>query len=201
MRMALQAGNRRRGFSLLELIIVTAILLTISALAVPNIVNVVASVRMRASINTLSGLLQDCRMLAVKHNRLMSTHFTVLANGPLAYIKTASAASTAVDPTDQQVMLGAPVTKLTSLTGTGAPSLALDSTFLNFTPDYTHDPTFNSRGLPCFYDSSTGTCLATGFVFYFTDVRALNQAGWAAVSISPAGRVKTWVWTGSTWSN
>ena len=177
MRMALQAGNRRRGFSLLELIIVTAILLTISALAVPNIVNVVASVRMRASINTLSGLLQDCRMLAVKNNRLTSTHFTVLANGPLAYIKAAGAASTAVESTDQQVMLGAPVTKLTSLTGTGAPSLALDSTFLNFSPDYADDPTFNSRGLPCFYDSSTGTCLATGFVFYFTDVRALNQAG------------------------
>ncbi len=191
--------GRQSGFTLVELVMVVAILLVISAFATPYMVNVIANLRLRGGMTSLAGLFQDCRTLSIKNNRLMSTHFTVMANGPVAYVKDATVSSPTLSSTDQQVQLGAPVTYVTSLTGySGAPT-ALDSTTLGFTPQ-SGDPTFNARGLPCAY--SSGTCTTpTGYVYYFTDTRPLGANGWAAVSISPAGRVKVWMWTGSSWGS
>lgn len=199
-----QLGKRKssaRGFTLVELVMVVAILLVVAAMATPYMVNVVASVRLRAGMTSLAGIMQDCRSLAIKNNKIMTTHFTALANGPVAYVKDATISSPTLASTDPQVQLGAPVTQVSgsSLSSvTGAPT-ALDSTTLGFTPQ-TGDPSFNTRGLPCPY--SSGTCTSgTGFAYYFTDTRPLGKNGWAAVTISPAGRVKVWMWTGSAWGS
>lgn len=178
---------------------VVAILLVVAAFAMPYMSNVIANVRLRAGMTSLAGIVQDCRSLAIKKNKVMSTHFTTLANGPVAFVKDATISSPTLSSSDPQVELGAPVTQVTSLTSvTGAPT-ALDSTTLGFTP-LSGDPSFNTRGLPCPY--SSGTCTTpSGFVYYFTDTRPLNANGWAAVSISPAGRVKVWMWNGSSWGS
>lgn len=191
--------RRQSGFSLVELMMVVAILLVISAFAAPYMVNVIANIRLRGGMTSLAGVFQDCRSNSIKQNRLMSTHFTVLAHGPVAYVKDATVSSPTLATSDPQAELGAPVTQVSSLTGvTGAPT-ALDSTTLLFTPQ-TGDPTFNPRGLPCNY--SGGTCTTgVGFVYYFTDSRPLGKNGWAAVTISPAGRVKVWMWNGSSWGS
>jgi Tfp pilus assembly protein FimT len=191
--------NRTEGFSLVETVVVVAIVLCISAIAIPNFVVGIANVRLRGGTSSLSGLLQNCRMQAIKTNTTYSVHFTVLSNGPAAFIKTATGGTT-ISNTDPQIELGAPVTMNQNPTGTGAPTL-LDSTTLGFAPS-TSDPSFNSRGLPCLYSTSTGACTTPkGFVFYFTDSRPLGKNGWVAVTVSPAGRVKTWIWTGSSWGN
>ena len=176
---------------------VVSILLVVAAFATPYMVNVIANVRLRGGMTSLAGLFQDCRAISIKQNRLMSTHFTIVSAGPVAYVKDASVSSPSLASTDPQVQLGAPVTKVTSLTGiTGAPSV-LDNATLGFTPQ-TVDPTFNPRGLPCTYSGGTCTGIA-GYVYYFTDSRPLGANGWAAVSISPAGRVKVWMWNGVSW--
>ncbi len=195
---ALPSARRARfGFSVLELLVVLSILLIVGALAVPNFLNIIANSRLRSGMGSLSGLLQDCRMTAVKKNRIMSTHFSVMAHGPVAFVKLATDAS-GITSSDPQVQLGAPVTKVTSPTGTGAPT-ALTSATLGFTPQ-TDDPSFNPRGLPCNWNGAA--CAGNvGFVYYFTDTRPLNKNGWAAVSVSPAGRVKTWFWNGSAWKD
>ena len=187
-----------RGFSLVELLIVVSILLVISAFATPYMVNIIANIRLRGGMTSLAGIFQDSRSFSIKQNRLMSTHFTVMSRGPVAYVKDATD-TTGLLATDPQVQLGAPVTKVGSLNGlTGAPT-PLDTTTLGFTP-LTVDPTFNPRGLPCQY--SSGSCTTNvGFVYYFTDTRPLGNNGWAAVTISPAGRIKVWMWNGSAWGN
>jgi hypothetical protein len=38
-------------------------------------------------------------------------------------------------------------------------------------------------------------------VYYFYDNRPGSQQGWGAMSISPAGRLKKWYWTGSVWAS
>ena len=86
---------------------------------------------------------------------------------------------------------------MTTPTGTGAPP-ALDDTTLGFTPQ-TGDPSFNPTGLPCVY--SSGVCSNSGFVSYFHDARPHGQMGWAALTISPAGRLKKWFWNGSSWTD
>ena len=196
--MALFARSRR-GFSLLELMVVVGILLVVAALAIPNFMTMTANARLRSGMSSFSGLLQNCRMIAVKKNRIMTVHFSVLSNGPVGYVKDATVTSPTLESTDPQVELGAPVTKVVSPTGPGAPGALLDSSTLGFTPQ-TGDPSFNPRGMPCSYSGTTCTPNA-GFVYYFTDSRPMGKNAWAAVSVTPAGRVKTWFWSGSAWTD
>jgi Tfp pilus assembly protein FimT len=187
---------RASGFSLLELAVGVLLVMVLGVIAIPNMVMVISNVRLRGGATTLSGLLQSCRMIAVKENRTKTTRFTVLSSGPVAYVKGAADAS-GISKTDPQAQLGVPLTKFTTPTGLGAPA-ALTSTELGFTAATT-DPSFNSRGLPCSY--SAGNCTNSGFAYYFKDVRPLGRSGWTAVSISPAGRIKQWFWNGTTWGD
>jgi prepilin-type N-terminal cleavage/methylation domain-containing protein len=187
--------NTRAGFSMVELMVVVGISLLLSAIAIPNMLTAIATTRIRSNISTLSGIFQDCRMLAVKSNGTMSTHFTTQTEGIMAYVKTAgdSSALTKLDP---QVELQDPILQYTTPSDPGVS--ALDNSLLGFTPQ-TGDVSFNSRGLPCAY--SSGACTNNGFAYYFKDTRRTGSSGWAAISISPAGRIKRWFWTGTAWGN
>ena len=188
--------RRRAGFSLLEALLAVSVGMIVATTAIPNMSNGIANIRLRSSMTSMSGVLQNCRMLAVKSNRTMSTHFQATSYGVMAFVKRASdTGSLAVS--DSQVQLQAPVSRLTSPTGANAPA-ALDSSTLGFTPQ-TGDPSFNTTGMPCAY--SGGTCTNYGFVYYFTDTRWSGNNGWAAISISPAGRIKRWFWNGSAWAD
>jgi len=186
---------RNKGFTLLELLVVLGIVVTLIAIGIPSMATIISNARLSGGVTNLSGLLQNCRMMAIKENKTKSTHFTVMSNGPVAYVKSASDSSSLL-PTDAQAQLGAPLTKVTIPTGLGAPP-EITPTELSFTA-VTGDPSFNSRGLPCEY--SGGICTSKGFVYYFKDTRPLGASRWAAVSISPAGRIKRWFWTGSNWN-
>jgi prepilin-type N-terminal cleavage/methylation domain-containing protein len=197
MRVRVRTGKQAQGFSLVEMIAVVAIVLGISAFAIPNFVVGIANIRLRSGMSSLSALIQNCRMQAIKRNQTTSVHFTVMSGGPTAFIKASTAGST-ISNQDPQIQMGAPVIMNQSPTGTDAPTV-FDETTLGFTPS-TEDPAFNPRGLPCLYDS--GSCTSPiGFVFYFTDTRPLGKNGWGAVTISPAGHVKTWMWNGTSWGN
>lgn len=189
--------KKHRGFSLLELLIVLSIILVLAAFSVPKMFTVIANIKLRSAATSLAGALQNARMLAVKSNRTMTVRFTAIQNSPYAYIKDATAASTAIAQTDYQVQLGAPIIQVDTPTGTVTP---LDPTVLGYTPLTLPDlASFNPRGLPCKYVS--GVCTTNGFAFYFTDKRQLGGSGWTAVSVSPAGRVTQWFWYGNSWGH
>jgi prepilin-type N-terminal cleavage/methylation domain-containing protein len=187
---------RRRGFSLLEVMMVVAVGLIVTVTAVPNMMTGIANARMRASMTSFASLLQNCRMQAVKENHTLSARTVAGPEGLMAYVKRASDSNPLVR-TDPQVQLQAPVIKLTAPSGPGAPP-TVDAAVLGFTPQ-TGDPSYNPRGLPCVY--SGGNCVNAGFIYYFKDTRSESRNGWAAVSISPAGRIKKWFWSGSAWTD
>jgi Tfp pilus assembly protein FimT len=184
------------GFTLLEVMIVASIGMVVTMTALPNMITSISNMRLRSSMTSLAGVLQNCRILAVKNNRAMSTHFSPQSNGVMAYVKRATD-TTSFTSQDSQVELEAPVVRVTTPSGAGAPT-ALDSATLGFTPQ-TGEPSFSATGLPCAY--SGGTCPNNGFLYYFHDSRPQSQMGWAALSISPAGRLKKWYWSGSAWTN
>jgi Tfp pilus assembly protein FimT len=185
------------GFSLLELLVVVLIMMIIGTIALPNMVTVVSNARLRGGATNLSGLMQNARMLAVNQNKRKSIHFTVLANGAVAFVKDAGDTSNMTSG-DPQSQLGTPLTQMIPPFGVSDPT-QMDSTILGFTP-LTSDPTFSPTGLPCSY--SGGSCTPNvGFVYYFKDRRPMGKSGWAAVSISPAGRLKRWFWNGSAWGD
>jgi prepilin-type N-terminal cleavage/methylation domain-containing protein len=187
-----------RGFTLFEILIVLGIFLILAMIAIPNVTVALSNGRMRASITSLSGVLQSTRMLAVKENRMMTTRLDVQGAGLIAFAKRASAPDDEdVDIHDNQVAMEAPIEKITTPSGPGAPS-TISTAILGFTPE-TGQPSFNTRGMPCVY--SGGNCTNKGFLYYFHDTRPGSGRGWAALSISPAGRIKKWFWNGSAWTD
>jgi prepilin-type N-terminal cleavage/methylation domain-containing protein len=195
-RIMIKARRPGCGFTLLELLIVVAILMLVTVIAVPNVVVVLSYSRMRASITSFSGVLQSTRMLAVKENRTMTTHIGNQGQGLVAYAKLATD-SNPLAVHDSQIEMEAPIVYMASPTGPNAPT-AISTTVLGFTPETT-EPSFNTRGMPCAY--STGTCPNKGFLYYFHDTRPGGKQTWAGVSISPAGRIHKWFWNGSAWTD
>jgi len=169
--------------------------LIVGMIAIPNMVSVISNARLHAGVTSMSGLSQSARMLAVKQNQTLTVRFDQIDGLTLvAWAKPAHEAAVRIG-TDLQAEWEAPVSIMPSPSGVGAPS-EIDSAVLGFTPVST-EPSFNSRGLPCVYDG--GNCANQGFLFYFKDTSRQGSQGWAALSISPAGRIKKWFWTGSAW--
>ena len=191
------AAGLRNGFSLIEVTVVVAISLIVGTIAIPNMVAVISNARLHAGVTSMSGLLQSSRMAAVKQNRTLTAHFTTEGTATLVgYVKLANDGTGRLD-TDMQAEWEAPVIMMTTPSGTGAPT-AISTSVLGFTPQ-TSEPSFNSRGLPCLYAS--GLCANNGFLYYFKDTSRKGAKGWAALSISPAGRIKKWFWNGNEWTD
>jgi len=186
---------RAAGYSMVELTIVITVTLILGAIAIPNMIAVISNARLHAGVTSMSGLLQNARMVAVKTNRTLTTHFgTINGHTLVGWVKTPSDTSPRV-ATDLQAEWEAPVMMMATPTGLGAPSV-ISTTVLGFTPQTT-EPSFNTRGLPCVW--SSGVCTNDGFLYYFKDTSRIGSKGWAALSISPAGRIKKWFWTGQAW--
>src|SRR5678815_5768742 len=188
-------AGRAAGFSLIEVTVVVMVSLIVGAIAIPNMVAVVSNARLHAGVTSMSGLLQSCRMVAVKENQTLTAHFgTIDGKTLVGYVKVVTDTAPRL-PTDLQAEWEAPVMMMTAPSGVGAPT-TVSTAVLGFTPETT-EPSFNTRGLPCMY--SGGTCTNNGFLYYFKDTSRPGGKGWAALSISPAGRIKKWFWTGAKW--
>ena len=181
--------RRTAAFTLVELLIVMGILMVIAAMAVPKIMTSVADVRLRAAIHSASGMIQQARMMAVKDNEQRSVKYINTSGGGFVYVDLDGSNSNSSN--EPQVQLGSTVLAYSAPTGL-AP---LSATELSFDALTVSSLSFNSRGIPC-----TTVC-GRGMVIYFTDSRTVGSPGWAAVSVSPAGRVKTWMWTGAKWGD
>ena len=179
------------GFSLLELMIVVGILMVIAAMAMPKLMTTIADVRLRGAVNSASGIIQQARMMSIKDNQLRKVKYSNIASGGFVYVDVND--DSAIQATEPQVQMGSTILGFNA--PTGLPALVQSN--LGYSPVTTSVLMFNSRGIPC---SATNTC-GSGMVIYFTDSRTVGSPGWAAVSVSPAGRVKTWMWTGSGWGD
>lgn len=180
------------GFSLLEMVIVIAIIMVVAVMAVPKIMSNVADIRLRGAVNSASGIIQEARMIAIKNNLTEQVKYSNTASGGTVYAKNVNDTSS-LSSTDPQVQMGSTVLAYSTPTGVAA----LSATDLSYTATTVTSIMFNPRGIPC---SAVNTCGA-GMVFYFTDSRTVGSPGWAAVSVSPAGRVKTWMWNGNKWAD
>lgn len=179
------------GFSLLELMIVVGIIMVVAAMAMPKLMTTIADTRMRGAVNSASGIIQQARMLSIKDNQIRKVKYSNVSGGGFMYVDVNDDGK--IQNTEPQVQMGSTI--LAYSTPTGIPALA--STDLSYSPVVVSTILFNARGLPC---SSATTC-GSGMVIYFTDSRNVGSPGWGAVSVSPAGRVKTWMWGGGKWED
>ena len=196
--------DERRGFSLVELIIVMAIMLAIAAYAIPSTLSAISDYRLKNTMTQVAGLYQQQRIRAVQTNKVVtSPAATTINNRQVVYIDlNGNSQYNAGEPMIefpnkiQVVTSGAPTLSTSSLTSYSA--LTWISTYV----------TFNARGLPCLgtsnpcpnLDSSVTPPKQIGFLIYFKNNKSFGQTGWGEVTITPAGRINTWAYNGSSYS-
>ena len=214
-RMPSQApGKREPGFSLLELVIVLAIMMSISVVAIPLIANTTKQYRLREAGVDYANLLQQARVRAIQDDK----YYTVLTalnsstGGYYAYIDLAGS-STYASP-DPMIVFSVGVIPQAFNSG---PALSnLESQFLpagassiNSVATAAAGPTFGPRGLPCTTQAvggsgglGSGTACPyvppTSFITFF---QSSQTSVWEAVTVTPAARIREWSSSdSSTWS-
>jgi len=204
--------------------VVIAIVLVIVAMAAPTMTTWLTSAKSRGEVSQLSGIFQTCRSHAIKNNATEELNFTnsALTRGlTVAYIYNFDNPIVKVNGVDvdtsvlhlgqdaesafsqqRQVWMFSHFIKVSAPTGTNPPPLTGGSMWGGTSttpPDTTDNLCFNSRGIPCTCPSTRPNyCpgITNGYAFYFT-----QGTQWAAVGVSPAGRIKTYFWNGGAWAN
>jgi prepilin-type N-terminal cleavage/methylation domain-containing protein len=191
-----KTNEKAGGFSLLEMMIVLAIILVLAKITVPRFINVVGDINLRYVANNYSGLLQSARIQAVKKNSFYTVTTTTLSTGGTAfYVHAQGGSYTTLDP---MLPLGSQVTYHLG-TGSGAPNEATltcgASCTFGSSPNYA---SFNARGLPCAILS--GVCPqnnGVGYLTLFSNTTITGNTSWAAVIVTAGGRIQLWTSDGS----
>jgi prepilin-type N-terminal cleavage/methylation domain-containing protein len=188
-----------RGFSLLELMIVVGITLVVAAIAIPAVFTATQNFKLRSTASSLSGLIQKCRMLAVARNvaGAPNGYYAIRATSttPVLVFMDMNNSGTLNTNTAENTNVLVPPSMVFDATGGG---FSLSSMSLSYTPVVSL-PAFNARGLPCIVSGGACTVTGQGYIYYLRQDRAVGATGWAAVTVSPAGRAQVWTWDGSRW--
>lgn len=205
------------GFSLIEITITLAILLIIAGFAIPNIASAVRAAKFRGAVSDFSGLLQTGRIYAIRDNRFYSMYVLGAsgANPKLGYVDMLPKGTTASSGNGGTAWVsGDPLvtipTEVTMQPAASAPNTAnLESQLLpSNTPvtptDATITPfTIGPRGLPCLVVQLTGGAVCNslgGPVAYWIFFQDSQSKNWEAVTVTPAGRIRSWYYNGSIWN-
>jgi prepilin-type N-terminal cleavage/methylation domain-containing protein len=181
-----------RGFSLLEMIIVVAIILILAAFAVPRLLHIVSDISLRYVAQDFGGLVQSARIQAVRKNAFYTIQQGTLPSGEAAYYIDLPKAGVYTNG-DPMLPLSASVTIHPGI-GSGAPNEGTFIASLNFTVNPGIDPpSFNARGLPCI--ATANACPQTpgqGFVVFMSKATLTGNVPWAAVVINASGHTQFW---------
>ena len=178
------------GFTLAEMIIVLAIILVVGGMAIPNLTRAIDASRIKGSAQAVAAAYQDARIRATQKD----TSYQVLISPPGI-----SPAQICIDlDGDGTCSGGDPVTTFPAqvrVSNFGVP-VPLDPTQLHFPAITTEQPgaslSWNAVGLPCQRTSPITPCTAVGWIQHLQLLRANGDVMYAAVTVSPTGRVKTW---------
>jgi prepilin-type N-terminal cleavage/methylation domain-containing protein len=182
--------KRESGFSVLELVIVLAIALVVAAMAAPSLNRVIDNYRLNASGRDVASLLQQARMVAVESNQPYYVQFNVCGAPNIACAVPAGRfLPFAVIPGDPHAVNATNV----AFQGAGLPNTAtLDAAVGGAPPPAQINGVigFNARGMPCVQTVSPWVCTpGAGFEWLLQNTKTL---AWAAVTVTPAGRIRTW---------
>lgn len=199
-----QAPVYTNGFSLVELVVVVAIILIVLAIVAPQIRQAVPLIRARGSAAELAGLMQNARILAAKNNQIYQIQYTTIGADQAAFIDLSVGQTGVYAQGDPVVVFNRGVTPAAGAPSGGSgqpPAFVLTGDTSSGTPyDNATTLAFNQRGLPCQYvPNGTPTCptpAPTYFVYYLN-----SGTTWSAVVVTKGGRTRVITWNGATWEN
>jgi prepilin-type N-terminal cleavage/methylation domain-containing protein len=210
-----------RGFSVIEISMALLVSLILAGIAIPNMVGVQRKSRLRGAATDFSGMIESQRIYAIRDNRFYSVYLLTFSKAPSeAYIDMFPHSNTGASGNGGTSIVGGnpgvtgdPVivvpAEVTQQVVANAPSTSnLQSQLLpsntNVTPtDASVTPiTFSPRGLPCTPLPVTGgtVCDSSGGpVAYWTFFQDSASTEWEAVTVTPAGKIGKWYYSGTAW--
>ncbi len=210
-------SSSERGFTLIELVVAIAVILVITGMAVPNFLIAVRSAHLKGTVSDFAGLVQSARIKAVDDDRYYSIYVLGGAT-PEAFVdiypQQVSGASgsggTTIDPKDPLIGMNSEVVQKPAASAPNTASLqalflpANATVVLGDGSAAASAITFGPRGLPC--SASALTCkthIPAGDIAYWIFFQDVTSANWGAVTVTPAGRVQRWLYSGgatATWA-
>jgi prepilin-type N-terminal cleavage/methylation domain-containing protein len=190
------ARKNDHGFSLLEMVVVVAIVLIMAGIGAPVLMNTIGNIKLHYAATDFSGLLQKARMEAVRKNSFYPVLPTTVGPGDNGYFADIKPRNGSYDAGEPVIVLGR--VTVHAGTGTGAPQESSFTSSFSFSQNSSSTTaTFNARGIPCTYTSvSQTTCPeapGTGFFYFLSSPRGT----WVAIVITPSGRVQVWAYDNS----
>ena len=216
--------STQRGFSLIELMIVVVIIMLVAAMAMPSMTRAITTVRLRAGVSSIAGMIQKARIEAVRRNRIMVVRQDFLSDKvtPIFYVDgAANPNATIQDPKTQNNAWDKwePLVQINNnitLESEGsAPAFPYDKLlgYNNGASDPPFGVAFNQRGLPCSINKESSGQITDCVLFgidakntsassyqYFFHYSSPFGDQWASLTVTPAGRVRVWTWNGSNWN-
>lgn len=229
-------SERQDGFTLLEALLVVAILLIVGAIVAPQMFKIIDAEKLQTAAQSYAGLMQVARTRSIQDNQAYQVLSDVNNGAAVAYVDLNG--NSQWDPQGLNGSAPEPAAQMPtpiSITDTNAPqgvqgfdtirplnttpvlNLATNPPMVNSAGLPSPGIAFNERGLPCQRTAVNAACsnistVITGGVPQATPVAWVtylrwtrrNGSGfdWAAVSVSPAGRIKTWKYqtgNGGSW--
>ena len=215
-----KSPKRFQGFSLLELMIVVAIMLGVAAYAIPMWTTAQRLSRIRGAETSYASLLQLARTRAVNDDRYYSVYIkTATGTTPqMAYVDIypQNVNGTSGNGSSGNFVSGPPADPMVTLSPEAVPQTAgaapnTANLYTNFCSSCAtaiiknSSATWGPDGLPCAPTTAAGgtglVCnSAGGPIAYVAFFQSSTNNEWDAVTISPAGRIKTWYYGGTVWT-
>lgn len=192
----------QRGFTMLEMMVVVAILLLVMAIAIPNFTRALRRYQLESSARNVANLLLRARYEAIRSNRNATT---LLPVGMGIYGLDLDGEDTDGDgslldddeprlPLSRTVQMVDPtLTPPPELTTMGANYQSVQP------PSPAFQITFSPRGTSMQLQVSTPPVLIEANNIYILYLQHRGDMSWAAVTVTPAGRVRVWFYDGNAW--
>jgi prepilin-type N-terminal cleavage/methylation domain-containing protein len=199
----------QRGFSLLELLIVISIVLVIAAMATPSVLNTVRRYQLESAARNVSSVLMRARYESIRLNRRVNTIYFVdpIGNDPPVYgVDEGGPFTTVPDGVLQDTEPQVPLSMAAQMVGPG-PGVP---PFATMGPNYAAltvlaPPNYQISYGPIgtvIYQPTAGAgnpWIESNTVYVILLQHNITQQ-WAAITVTPAGRVRVWIWNGSAWA-
>lgn len=184
-----------KGFSLIELIVVIALVGIMAAIATPGLLSQIPGMRVRTASSQMTSKMLLMRMRAVSENKNYQIVFTPLGNTYQVKILGGAVVETAILP--KGIIFASNANKRPNIITTDSCVDTLGVCFTNNAVTFT--PTGTAK------EGTAGTATMTDgasiFLIPSEDKGTARIDRMRAITVDGVGRVKTWKYTGSAWTN
>ena len=189
-------SSRQRGFSLLELVVALAIMLVLSAVAIPSIARSMRLYRLNVATTNLQNLVEVARYSAIRRNTEVDLRQAVVNGQTVFFVDLVgtAAAPAALANSDPQFYVPQGIT----IAPAGAP--ASTTALANTQALGAGCIGFNSRGVLTYANCGTAT---PGVVWFLSIGLPTSVAGYRAITVTAMGQTKAWTaaYGSTTWNN